>query len=150
MFCAGSGGLTQHQKGHFVVLVALLLGIPIGVAGGRWAWSLVASGIGSVSPPVVPTLAIGFVILAALLLACHRGVAGVDGGSGSAGSRDAQRVDRANRWGPTYGLHQTQTQAPVTMRAWPPLSATRLPEVEGRALPAVTGAGSDEIDHILR
>ena len=66
---------------------------------------------------------------------CHRGVAGVDGGSGSAGSRDAQRVDRANRWGPTSGLHQTRIQAPVTTRAWPPLSATRLPEVEVRALP---------------
>ncbi len=50
-------------------LVAVLLGIPLGVAGGRWAWNLVASSIGSVSPPVVPTLAICFVILAALVLA---------------------------------------------------------------------------------
>ncbi len=50
-------------------IVALLVGIPLGVAGGRWAWKLVASGMGSVSPPVVPTLAICFVIVAALVLA---------------------------------------------------------------------------------
>ena len=50
-------------------LVAVLLGIPLGVAGGRWAWNLVASGIGSVSPAVVPTLALCFVIFAALILA---------------------------------------------------------------------------------
>ena len=50
-------------------VIALLVGIPLGVAGGRWAWNLVASGMGSVSPPVVPALAIGFVILAALVLA---------------------------------------------------------------------------------
>jgi hypothetical protein len=47
----------------------VLLGIPLGVAGGRWAWNLVASSIGSVSPPVVPTLAICLVIFAALTLA---------------------------------------------------------------------------------
>ena len=50
-------------------IIALLVGIPLGVAGGRWAWNLVASGMGSVSPPVVPALAIGLVILAALVLA---------------------------------------------------------------------------------
>lgn len=53
----------------WVSLVALLLGIPLGVAGGRWAWSLVASGMGSTSPPVVPTLEICFVIFAAVALA---------------------------------------------------------------------------------
>ena len=50
-------------------VIALLVGVPLGVAGGRWAWNLVASGMGSVSPPVVPVLAIGFVILASLILA---------------------------------------------------------------------------------
>ena len=50
-------------------VIALLVGIPLGVAGGRWAWNLVASSMGSVSPPVVPTLAIGFLILAALIMA---------------------------------------------------------------------------------
>ncbi len=50
-------------------VIALLVGVPLGVAGGRWAWNLVASGMGSVSPPVVPALAIGFVILASLILA---------------------------------------------------------------------------------
>ena len=42
-------------------LLALLVGIPVGIAGGRWAWSTVASGIGSSSPPIVPVLAVGLV-----------------------------------------------------------------------------------------
>jgi predicted lysophospholipase L1 biosynthesis ABC-type transport system permease subunit len=50
-------------------LVALLVGLPLGVAGGRWAWNLVVSGIGSASPPVVPTTAIAIVVPAALLVA---------------------------------------------------------------------------------
>ncbi len=35
-------------------LLALVVGLPVGIAGGRWAWSAVASGIGSASPAVVP------------------------------------------------------------------------------------------------
>ncbi|HEY5023717.1 MAG TPA: FtsX-like permease family protein [Acidimicrobiales bacterium] len=50
-------------------LVALVVGIPLGVVGGRWAWNLVASGIGSVSPPVVPTVAIVVTVPAALVVA---------------------------------------------------------------------------------
>ena len=61
-------GVVAWQATWFSV-VALLVGIPLGVAGGRWAWNVVASGMGSVSPPVVPTLAICFVIFAALVLA---------------------------------------------------------------------------------
>jgi predicted lysophospholipase L1 biosynthesis ABC-type transport system permease subunit len=50
-------------------LVALVVGLPVGVAVGRWAWSLVASGIGSASPPIVPTLSVALVVPASLLLA---------------------------------------------------------------------------------
>ena len=60
--------IVAWQATSFCV-AAMLLGIPLGVAGGRWAWNLVASGIGSVSTPVVPTLAITLVALAALLVA---------------------------------------------------------------------------------
>jgi hypothetical protein len=56
------------QATSFAV-VALLVGLPVGVAGGRWAWSLVASNIGSVSPPLVPALAIALVVPAALAVA---------------------------------------------------------------------------------
>lgn len=50
-------------------LLALAIGIPAGLIAGRWAWELVASGIGSVSPPIVPTALIALVALATLLLA---------------------------------------------------------------------------------
>ncbi len=52
-----------------VALVALLVGIPLGVASGRWAWNLVTPGMGSVSPALVSTAAIAAVVPAALLLA---------------------------------------------------------------------------------
>jgi ABC-type lipoprotein release transport system permease subunit len=52
-----------------VSLVALLVGLPVGVACGRWAWNLVTPSIGSVSPPVVSTVAIAAVVPAALLIA---------------------------------------------------------------------------------
>ena len=48
-------------------LVALLIGLPLGVVAGRWTWVLVASGIGSVSPPVVPILGIAIVVPVTLL-----------------------------------------------------------------------------------
>ena len=50
-------------------ILALLIGLPLGVIGGRWSWILVASGIGSVSPPFVPVLAIAVVVPATLLIA---------------------------------------------------------------------------------
>src|SRR5581483_11671759 len=48
---------------------ALVIGIPGGVALGRWTWRLVASNAGSVSPPVVPLAAVLAVIPATLLVA---------------------------------------------------------------------------------
>lgn len=56
------------QATSFSVL-ALLIGLPLGVVGGRWAWLIVASGIGSVSPPVVPLLSIAIVVPVTLLIA---------------------------------------------------------------------------------
>jgi ABC-type lipoprotein release transport system permease subunit len=49
--------------------VALLIGLPLGVVGGHWAWVAVASGIGSVSPPIVPVLAIAIVVPVTLFIA---------------------------------------------------------------------------------
>ena len=50
-------------------LVAIVIGLPLGVAGGRWAWNLAVGGIGSVSPPFVPVLAVALVVPGALLAA---------------------------------------------------------------------------------
>ncbi len=60
--------VVAWQATSFCV-VALVVGIPLGVVGGRWAWHLVASGIGSVSPAVVPALWIVGVVPAALAVA---------------------------------------------------------------------------------
>ena len=50
-------------------LLALLVGLPVGIAGGRWAWSAVASGIGSASPAIVPVLAVALIVPGTLVAA---------------------------------------------------------------------------------
>ncbi len=49
-------------------LVALVIGLPAGVAAGRWAWSTVATEIGSASTPVVPLLALAVLVPAVLIV----------------------------------------------------------------------------------
>ena len=48
---------------------AVVVGVPCGVVLGRWTWHLVASGVGSVSPPIVPLAAVLLVVPATVLLA---------------------------------------------------------------------------------
>lgn len=48
---------------------ALLIGVPVGITLGRWTWRLVADGLGSVSPPIVPLGAVLLVIPITLLVA---------------------------------------------------------------------------------
>ncbi|HWF15446.1 MAG TPA: FtsX-like permease family protein [Acidimicrobiales bacterium] len=50
-------------------LVALIVGLPVGIAAGRWAWSIVANGIGSSSPTSVPLLALAAVVPCVLVVA---------------------------------------------------------------------------------
>jgi len=56
-----------------IMAVATLVGVPLGVAGGRWTWTTFANSIGVVPAPVVPvtTLALGIagLIAAGALLA---------------------------------------------------------------------------------
>jgi FtsX-like permease family len=49
--------------------VALLVGLPVGVAAGRWAWVLVNQGLGSPAGPVSPALAVLAVVPATVLVA---------------------------------------------------------------------------------
>lgn len=49
---------------------ALLLGVPLGLALGRWAWNQVASSIDSVSPTVVPVTAV-LLIIPATIAVCN-------------------------------------------------------------------------------
>jgi hypothetical protein len=52
-----------------VGLVALGAGLPLGVAAGRWAWSLVADGLGIAPEPVTPLLAVALAVPAVVVLA---------------------------------------------------------------------------------
>ncbi|MDQ3640177.1 MAG: FtsX-like permease family protein [Actinomycetota bacterium] len=59
---------TVAWQASLLVLVALAVGMPLGVAAGRWAWALVANGIGVVTRPEVPVLALAVTVPAALLV----------------------------------------------------------------------------------
>ena len=50
-------------------LLALLVGLPLGIAGGQWAWSAVDSGLGSASPAIVPVLAVALIVPGTLVAA---------------------------------------------------------------------------------
>jgi hypothetical protein len=52
-----------------LVVVALAVGLPLGVAAGRWGWTVVADGIGTPAAPVTPTFAVLVTIPLALLVA---------------------------------------------------------------------------------
>jgi hypothetical protein len=49
-----------------ILLVAVIVGIPLGIAAGRWAWTAFASEIGVVPAPVVPAVALALGALALL------------------------------------------------------------------------------------
>ena len=58
-------GLTRHQvratvawQASSILLLAVLAGMPLGVAGGRWAWSSFASSLGVVPVTVIPAPAL--------------------------------------------------------------------------------------------
>jgi hypothetical protein len=69
-------GLTRGQVSATVAwqattfaALAAAVGLPLGVAGGRWAWRLVADQLGVVSDPVVPPLPVLAVVVGALAVA---------------------------------------------------------------------------------
>jgi ABC-type lipoprotein release transport system permease subunit len=52
-----------------IVSIALLIGVPLGVAAGRWSWRLFADALGVVPDARVPIAAIFLLIPATLLIA---------------------------------------------------------------------------------
>jgi hypothetical protein len=69
-------GFTTRQVSSAVawqastlVVLALVLGVPVGVAAGRWAWSLTAEELGVVVQPVVPVVALLLLVPLALVVA---------------------------------------------------------------------------------
>ncbi len=68
-------GFVRHQvmgvvawQATSIGLAALVIGLPVGAAAGRWAWNTVATEIGSASPPVVPLLALALLVPAVLVV----------------------------------------------------------------------------------
>ena len=51
-----------------VALVALLVGVPVGVAAGRWGWSLLAEAIGTIAEPVTPWVVVLLAVPGALVV----------------------------------------------------------------------------------
>jgi ABC-type lipoprotein release transport system permease subunit len=70
MGCVGRQivGTTEWQATALAV-AALVVGVPAGLLLGRWAWQLVAHSVGSVSPVVVPGVAMLMVVAATVVVA---------------------------------------------------------------------------------
>lgn len=69
-------GFTQRQLAATVAwqssvpaIVGVIFGVPLGIASGRWLWTLFARGMSAVPDPTVPTLYIAAVALGAIVFA---------------------------------------------------------------------------------
>jgi putative ABC transport system permease protein len=60
---------TVAWQATVLALGAVVVGVPCGVALGRWTWHLVAREVGSVAPPVVPVVGVLLVVPITLLAA---------------------------------------------------------------------------------
>ncbi|MBV8385464.1 MAG: hypothetical protein JO155_01590 [Acidimicrobiia bacterium] len=60
---------TVAWQATTIAFAAVIVGVPCGIALGRWTWHVVANGAGSVAPPIVPLLAVLTVIPATILVA---------------------------------------------------------------------------------
>ena len=68
-------GFTRRQvsatvgwQATTVGVLALVVGVPLGIIGGRWAWGLLADDLGTISEPRIPTLAVLLAVPTVLLL----------------------------------------------------------------------------------
>ena len=52
-----------------VAVVGLVIGVPVGIAAGRWLWLAFARQLSAVPDPVVPAGSIALAVVAALVLA---------------------------------------------------------------------------------
>jgi ABC-type lipoprotein release transport system permease subunit len=59
---------TVAWQATTVGVLALIVGIPLGIVLGRWGWNALADNLGTVAEPVVPALAVSLVIPAVLVL----------------------------------------------------------------------------------
>jgi hypothetical protein len=68
-FTRGQTGASVGWQASTLAAVAVIIGVPLGLAAGRWGWRLVADQLGVASGPVVPILVMAFAIVGAVLWA---------------------------------------------------------------------------------
>jgi hypothetical protein len=68
-FGRGQVSQTVAWQATTFALLAGMIGVPLGVAAGRWTWRLVAGQLGVVSGPVVPALPVLAIVAGALVVA---------------------------------------------------------------------------------
>jgi ABC-type lipoprotein release transport system permease subunit len=68
-FARGQVTQTVAWQASTFALAALLVGMPLGIVGGRWAWRLVADQLGVTTGPVVPPLPVLAITAGGLLVA---------------------------------------------------------------------------------
>jgi hypothetical protein len=68
-FVRGQVRATVAWQATGFAVLAVVAGLPLGVAAGRWAWVLVNQGLHSLAGPVTPTLAVLAVVPATVLVA---------------------------------------------------------------------------------
>jgi FtsX-like permease family len=59
---------TVAWQASTLAAVALLVGLPLGVAAGRWAWILVNQGVGSLADPLIPAMPLLLAVPVVVLL----------------------------------------------------------------------------------
>lgn len=68
-FVRGQVSSAVAWQASTLVIVALLVGIPLGVAAGRWVWQLFADQLGVPPAPRIPTVAVVLAVPVALIVA---------------------------------------------------------------------------------
>ena len=68
-FTRGQVSATVAAHATTLAVLALVIGLPLGVAAGRWAWELFVGPLGLDAPSVVPVAVVGIVAGATLVLA---------------------------------------------------------------------------------
>jgi hypothetical protein len=62
-------GATVSWYASALLVPALIAGVPLGVAAGRWGWTVLAGNLGVPASPVVPLAALAIVVLGAVVVA---------------------------------------------------------------------------------